>query len=221
MSSHDHYKARDRSRSPTNHSHSHRSRSPRSHRHHVLSKRSKPSAPVPLPFQAPRLSKHEFEEYRLMFGLYLDIQKHLVLEHLPEEEVKGRWKSFLGKWYDYLHAGFDRLGESTSEMLTFVRNRGDLAEGWYDPATLQKARASAATAPSIAEPETRLRESPQYGSPTGAEESSEEDIVGPTLPGQDASIHRSKKRAGPAIPSLQDLELRRGQFVNCFPRSGY
>ena len=99
-------------------------------------------------------------------------------------------------------------------MLTFVRNRGDLAEGWYDPATLQKAQGSAASASSIAEPERRPRGLPQYGSPTGAEESSEEDIVGPTLPGQHNSIHRSNKRAGPAIPNLQDLELRRGQYMN-------
>lgn len=33
-----------------------------------------------------------------MFALYLDIQKQLVLEELPEMEVKGRWKSFVGKW---------------------------------------------------------------------------------------------------------------------------
>ena len=99
-------------------------------------------------------------------------------------------------------------------MLTFVRNRGDLAEGWYDPATLHKAQISAASASSIAEPERRLRGSPQYGSPAGAEESSEEELVGPTLPGRDKSTHRSNNRAGPAIPNLQDLELRRGQYVN-------
>ena len=99
-------------------------------------------------------------------------------------------------------------------MLTFVRNRGDLAEGWYDPATLQKAQGSAASASNIAEPERRLQGSPHYGSPAGAEESSEEELVGPALPGQDISTHRSNKRAGPAIPNLQDLELRRGQYVN-------
>ena len=99
-------------------------------------------------------------------------------------------------------------------MLTFVRNRGDLAEGWYDPATLQKA--STASASSVAEPEKRLRGSPQYGSPPGAEESSEDDIVGPTLPGQEISIHKSNRRAGPAIPNLQDLELRRGQYINYY-----
>jgi peroxin-14 len=33
-----------------------------------------------------------------MFGMYLDIQKGKILEDLSEEEVKGRWKSFVGKW---------------------------------------------------------------------------------------------------------------------------
>lgn len=35
-----------------------------------------------------------------MFGLYLDIQKQLILEELADDEVKGRWKSFVGKWYE-------------------------------------------------------------------------------------------------------------------------
>ena len=103
-------------------------------------------------------------------------------------------------------------------MLTFVRNRGDLAEGWYDPITLQKAQSSAASASSTTEPERRPRGSPQYGSPAGAEDSSEEDVVGPTLPGQDNSNHKSNERAGPAIPNLQDLELRRGQYLNDYSR---
>jgi hypothetical protein len=33
-----------------------------------------------------------------MFALYLDIQKGMVLDELDEHEVRGRWKSFLGKW---------------------------------------------------------------------------------------------------------------------------
>ena len=33
--------------------------------------------------------------------------------------------------WDVLHTDFDRLGQSTSEMLIFVRDSGDLAEGWY------------------------------------------------------------------------------------------
>ena len=35
-----------------------------------------------------------------MFALYLDIQKQLDIEDLSEAEVKGRWKSFVNKWYD-------------------------------------------------------------------------------------------------------------------------
>lgn len=34
-----------------------------------------------------------------MFAMYLDIQKGIIMEELPEEEVKGRWKSFIRKWY--------------------------------------------------------------------------------------------------------------------------
>ena len=33
-----------------------------------------------------------------MFALYLDIQKQIDIEELDEREVKGRWKSFVGKW---------------------------------------------------------------------------------------------------------------------------
>jgi hypothetical protein len=33
-----------------------------------------------------------------MFALYLDIQKGKVIDDLDEAEVKGRWKSFIGKW---------------------------------------------------------------------------------------------------------------------------
>ncbi len=43
--------------------------------------------------------------------------------------------------------------------LTFVRNHGDLAEGWYDPATLRKAQTSAAaddgTIPTVPSPPRR------------------------------------------------------------------
>lgn len=33
-----------------------------------------------------------------MFALYLDIQKQRDIEELSEDEVKGRWKSFMNKW---------------------------------------------------------------------------------------------------------------------------
>lgn len=33
-----------------------------------------------------------------MFTLYLEVQKQLDIHELPEDEVRGRWKSFVGKW---------------------------------------------------------------------------------------------------------------------------
>lgn len=93
--------------------------------------------------------------------------------------------------------------------LTSVRNRGELAEGWYDPATLQKAQASAASYEESEQP-PRPRDSPKYGSPV-REDSSDDDLVGPTLPGREVTSHDKGKRPGPAIPNVQDLELRRGR----------
>lgn len=51
-----------------------------------------------LPFDARPISKHDLPRFRPMFGLYLDIQKQLVLEELTGHEVRGRWKSFVSKW---------------------------------------------------------------------------------------------------------------------------
>ncbi|KAL4873418.1 hypothetical protein BDV12DRAFT_77964 [Aspergillus spectabilis] len=54
--------------------------------------------PIPLPFQSRALKKRDLEIYEPIFSMYLDIQKGLILEDLDAEEVKGRWKSFVGKW---------------------------------------------------------------------------------------------------------------------------
>lgn len=94
--------------------------------------------------------------------------------------------------------------------LTSVRNRGELAEGWYDPATLQKAQASAASYDDHQE-RSKPRGSPTCGSPRPAD-SSDEDLVGPALPGQEVAAYNKGKRRGPAIPDTQDLELRRGEI---------
>ena len=55
---------------------------------------------MPLPFNARSLSRHDLSAFKQLFGTYLDIQKNLDIEDLEEDEVKGRWKSFIGKWYD-------------------------------------------------------------------------------------------------------------------------
>jgi hypothetical protein len=51
-----------------------------------------------LPYNARYLSRHDLSCFRPLFALYLDVQKNLVIEDLRKEEVKGRWKSFIGKW---------------------------------------------------------------------------------------------------------------------------
>ena len=85
------------SRSPERKRHSHRERSP--HRHHHKRRRTTPPAePILLPYNARQLSKRDLPVFMPMFGLYLDIQKGIVLEDLSGDEVKGRWKSFVGKW---------------------------------------------------------------------------------------------------------------------------
>ncbi len=91
-----------------------------------------------------------------------------------------------------------------------MRNRGELAEGWYDPATLQKAQASVTSNAANTESQRRPRDSPSYGSPRRVEESSDEDVVGPTMPSGETNHYKSDKKPGPAIPNLQDLELKKG-----------
>ncbi|KAJ6115762.1 hypothetical protein N7523_006179 [Penicillium sp. IBT 18751x] len=128
-----------------------------------------------------------------MFAMYLDIQKGHYIEDMEEDEVKGRWKSFIRKW-----------------------NRGELAEGWYEPATLQKARQNAAEQPHL----DRKRASPDYAHfeqsqggdmedpPREDHEDDEDDEdYGPKLPHPDSI--RATARSGPAMPNMQDLELRR------------
>lgn len=109
--------------------------------------------------------------------------------------------------------------ELRSLALTFVRNRGELAEGWYDPATLQKALESAAQALSPAGKARRRREEPMYTSVQQNNEagvdSSDDDAIGPSLPNNDGHyvVHAKSSRSGPTIPSLQDLELQQGIFL--------
>ncbi|KAM3065120.1 hypothetical protein ACMFMG_006120 [Clarireedia jacksonii] len=186
-----------RSRSPRrhhSHSHSYRKRSPHS-KHHRSKGANDSIAPHSLPFNSPQLTKHDYDFYKPMFALYLDMQKGIFLDELGDTEIKGRWKSFIGKW-----------------------NRGELSEGWYDPSTLRKAQDSArATEEEHArESNTKLSleqmsESGRVSKNTIAREaddgSDSDDSIGPTLPGDAGKGKRS--RVGPSIPNLQDLELKR------------
>ena len=134
--------------------------------------------------------------------MYLDIQKGLILEDLPSDEMKGRWKSFVHKWYiliPYL-LSLPVCVLCEEGRTDTPRNRGDLAEGWYDPATLAKARRG------VDEPtgrSTSWRESRDVSD----DNEDDDDEYGPTLPG----LARPGDRSGPTIPSMQDLEMRNGE----------
>lgn len=86
--------SRDKKRKGHHHHHHHRSRK------HEDRPADPPTAaaPQPLPFGSRQLTKRDLAHYEPVLGMYLDIQKNLILEDLSETEVKGRWKSFLGKW---------------------------------------------------------------------------------------------------------------------------
>ncbi|KXJ89774.1 hypothetical protein Micbo1qcDRAFT_165129, partial [Microdochium bolleyi] len=96
------------------HRHSDRDRSSRHHHHHKPSSSStKPTTAPPkdLPFSSRPLSyKTDLEQFRPVLARYLDVQKQRDMYEMDEREVRGRWKSFVGKW-----------------------NAGELAQGWYDP----------------------------------------------------------------------------------------
>ncbi|MBE7179662.1 MAG: hypothetical protein INR71_00355 [Terriglobus roseus] len=86
--------ATSRSRSPVRDAHS-RHRSPRDTLHKPTSTR--------LPLNARPLSKHDLAAYKSLFAVYLDVQKGIDIESLGDREVKGRWKSFVGRWYVQSH----------------------------------------------------------------------------------------------------------------------
>ncbi|GFF44199.1 hypothetical protein IFM61606_00988 [Aspergillus udagawae] len=213
------HNSRSRSRSPgrsdrhkRHHHHRHRHSH---HRHRDYShdrdrhSQSASSVPVVLPFQAQELSKRDLTHYAPMFAMYLDIQKGLIMEDLSEEEIKGRWKSFIRKW-----------------------NRGELAEGWYDPTTLDKARRNVPEQPPVSGP-GRRRDSADYeqagrgkdadtGDASEATarqnelefDSEDEEEYGPILPHHEVTAKgRDIPSAGPTIPTIQDLELRKESSV--------
>ncbi|KAK2765630.1 hypothetical protein FQN54_008484 [Arachnomyces sp. PD_36] len=195
----DYEDSRDKKRK--SHHHHHRSHG---HRDHGSSRKheERPAEPQALPFGSRQLTKRDLAHYEPVLAMYLDIQKNLILEDLSEVEIKGRWKSFMGKW-----------------------NRGELAEGWYDPSTLEKARSSHRATPPIRdrtrspsrtedpEPSTRDESrdlSMEQDNPEG-DDDEEDDDYGPHLPQEVAQPSRrtQSQRSGPTIPKTEDLQMKR------------
>lgn len=123
-----------------------------------------------------------------MLGYYLDLQKQRYIEDMDDREVKGRWKSFVGKW-----------------------NRGELAEGWYDPAMFERIMASQPKEASEPRPqrspvqqERRHSPEPSHRQTDASEQESDDSDYGPTLP----PSSRGGRRMGAGIPSKDDLAVR-------------
>ncbi|RDW86408.1 uncharacterized protein DSM5745_03050 [Aspergillus mulundensis] len=176
---------------PHSYSHSYRRDRDRDRRTEREPQPERRVAIITLPFKARELRKRDLEIYEPMFAMYLDIQKGKLLEDMAEDELKGRWKSFVGKW-----------------------NRGELAEGWYDPATLEKARSAIAIAPGPEDSYKSAGGERQQGTvpsaDTGESDEKEDDDDDDDEYGPMPQYGPSRGRApGPAIPTMQDLELRK------------
>ncbi|KAK7935540.1 hypothetical protein PG985_001035 [Apiospora marii] len=179
------------------------------HHHHHRSSKQRPSstrtsraAPTELPYSARPLSKADYDAFLPLLARYLDIQKGKDIHELDEREVRGRWKSFVGKWND-----------------------GSLANGWYDPEYFQEVCQT--ETPYIAAPVVRQDKvsaspvpkkrslSPSPGPKArldgngGEDEDEDDDDYGPRMP--DKRDRTTTGRPGPGIPNLQDLDLRREQ----------
>jgi hypothetical protein len=94
------------------------------------------------------------------------------------------------------------------------RNDGKLAEGWYDPQTLEKAIASSNTTLSAnSKPTSNTRSGRSAGEPRYAGQNEEpddnDDEFGPTLPQHELSKTTNWSKPGPSIPKLQDLQHAR------------
>ena len=97
------------------------------------------------------------------------------------------------------------------------RNRGELAEGWYDPTMLQKAIQPLPKSQSRRRPspiyDDKINEGSQAKERNTEESSSEDEGPGPALPGIEHKSKSRPSRSGPAIPTMQDLELKRGRYT--------
>lgn len=215
---HHHHKRRQRSHEEDDHAEEtreHKRRRRGDDRHHKgkgtssTQQHDAPPAHAELPFAARSLShRHDLEAFTPLFAYYLDIQKGKDFWGMDDHERRGRWKSFVHKW-----------------------NRGELAEGWYDPEMFERvARETGDVAPPADEPSkdrasvphtehekqasrgrilTIHDEEDQRGgmsSEGGAGLDDDDDYGPPPPPGQHGG---SSQRSGPGMPTVEDLTLRR------------
>ncbi|KAH6605725.1 rna helicase [Trichoderma cornu-damae] len=147
-------------------------------------------AAVELPYGARQISKNDLTGFAALFGEYLSLHKQKYIEDMDYREVRGRWKRFVGKW-----------------------NRGELAEGWYDPEMFQRILERDPSPEGEEQQQHQQQYSPEAGSPgdehsdsdgSDGSDGGEDEGYGPVLPGAAAS----GRRTGVRMPNKQDLALR-------------
>lgn len=127
--------------------------------------------------------------FRPLLAYYIDLQKEKDIRDMDEREVRGRWKSFVGKW-----------------------NRGELSSGWYDPEMFMSAKEmwfEDVPRGFVDDDDEGVRRggSGQDEEEGGRSDDDDDDEdLGPRLP---PTARESGQRSGPGIPSLADLSLRR------------
>ncbi|KAG7125348.1 hypothetical protein HYQ45_013222 [Verticillium longisporum] len=185
-------------RHETQHHHHH-------HHHKHRSSRCERPARQQLPFEARPLHKSDLAAFRPLFAYYLDLQKGRDIQAMDEREARGRWKSFVGKWND-----------------------GALSEGWYDPAmfasAVERAREIGLDDERDdddygAEDQRRVAAARTTASEDGAAEArgrgtdsdDDDDDMGPALPPSARWGAAAGARAGPGMPSLDDVAASREQ----------
>ncbi|KXH43652.1 hypothetical protein CSIM01_11979 [Colletotrichum simmondsii] len=160
------------------------------------------AAAVSLPYEARQLGKSEMEVFRPLLAYYLDLQKQKDIREMDEREVRGRWKSFVGKW-----------------------NRGELSQGWYDPEMFVSAKERALEVgidsrgsdrrereEVVARSEERDYDRDRTDDEDDGDRNDEDadddddDDLGPRLP---PTSRGTGQRSGPGIPNMADLSLQR------------
>ncbi|KAL2119737.1 hypothetical protein VTJ04DRAFT_6698 [Mycothermus thermophilus] len=172
-----------------------------------------------LPFNARPLShRHDLPRFRAVFARYLDERKGLDINALDDIEVKGRWKSFVGKWNrGELQERWYEMGVSEE-----LGRRGDNDNGGADGKGAAEKEGDGALLEGHAGPNSS-------SSSSSEEEDDDDDDYLPPLPPQpgddnqnnttspnplqpptsSSSISKTTSRApGPSIPTTTDLALR-------------
>lgn len=141
-----------------------------------------------LPYSARQLSKADLPTFEALFADYLSLQKQKDMDDMDDREVRGRWKSFVGKW-----------------------NRGELAEGWYDPETFSRIAASDIGRPRRVENAKERAGDAETQQGRGEAEDDDEEDEEDYGPVPLSGTLNSGRKPGPGIPTIQDLSLRAEQ----------